>query len=52
MTIGDYHKLIQAAYEIIGTLTMLGDMSTPMLGMTVPNEMQDLFKIIDDAQIG
>ena len=50
MTIGDYHKLIQAAYEIIGTLTMVGDLNTPMLGMAVPDEMQTLFKILENAQ--
>ena len=50
MTIGDYHKLIQAAHEIIGILTMVGDMSTPMLGMTVPDEMQILFRVIENAK--
>ena len=51
MTVGDYWCLFRTAYEIIGILTMLTDMPTPILGMGAPEELSHLVKIIKSYQI-
>ena len=51
MTVGDYWSLFRTAHEIIGILTMVTDMPTPVLGMGAPVELAHLVKIIESYPI-